>query len=69
MYAYSRPKPFFGSSTPCSFAISVVLPEALSPSTNTDLFEGNFVLPCFCTSPRISDLEKERERGERNGWK
>lgn len=62
MYAYSRPKPFLGSSTPCSFAMSVVLPEALSPSTNTDLFDGNFVLPCFCTSPKISDLHKGKGR-------
>lgn len=45
MYAYSRPDPFFGSSTPCNFAINVVLPAALSPSTSTDLFDGSFVLP------------------------
>lgn len=44
MYAYSKAAPFFGSSTPCSLAISVVLPAVLSPNTNTDLFDGSFVL-------------------------
>uniref|UniRef100_A0A8W7PBD1 Uncharacterized protein n=1 Tax=Anopheles coluzzii TaxID=1518534 RepID=A0A8W7PBD1_ANOCL len=58
--AYSRPEPFFGSSTPCSFAISVVLPLALSPSTSTDLFDGSFVLLCVCTSLRMDDLRYQQ---------
>lgn len=56
MYAYSKPDPFLGSSTPCNLAIRVVLPLALSPNTSTDLFEGSFVLLCVCTSLKIADL-------------
>lgn len=32
MYIYSSPDPFFGSSTPCIFATSVVLPVSFSPN-------------------------------------
>lgn len=46
IYAYSNPEPFFGSSTPCSFAMREVFPEELSPSTSTLLFDGNLAVPC-----------------------